>query len=292
MHNFSPLARYLSLLPALLVLTVLALLPVVNLFITSFFEVSWQDGSKVMTGVGLENYLDIADDPLFKAGIVNTLILVVVATSAQILIGLALALACSKIGDGSRAYRALFILPILIPGIVIGAIWRLMYNSEFGIINLALEFVGIPGHDWLGSSYTALASVIVVDIWHWTPFSFLLLLAAVESLPSDVGEAAKVDGATGWQELRYVTLPLLWPAIVMTFLFRAVIAFKVFDEIFLLTGGGPGTSTEVISFTIFQRFFLQDKAGYGSALSVSIIFVISLIIVIALNVGRRKGAPQ
>ncbi len=292
MPHFSPLGKYLSLLPALLVFALLALLPVINLLITSFHEVSWQAGTKQMEWVGLDNYADIPADPLFKAGVINTAIVVIFATSAQVIIGLALALGCSALGKKGRFYRPLIILPLLIPGIVIGAIWRLMYNSEFGVFNLILEAVGLTGHDWLGSSSTALASVIVVDIWHWTPFAFLLLLAAVESLPRDVSEAAKIDGATTWQEFRYVTLPLLYPAIFMTFLFRAVMASKIFDEVFLLTSGGPGTSTEVVSFTIFQRYFLQDNPGYGSALSVSIIFVVSVIIVIALNAGRSRELAQ
>lgn len=292
MPHLNPLGKYLSLTPAMLIFLVLAILPVINLFITSFHEVSWQGGQKQMEWVGLNNYADIGDDPLFKAGVINTVILVLVATTAQVVIGLALALACSSIGKRSQSYRALLILPLLIPGIVIGAIWRLMYNSEFGIFNLTLEAIGLSGYDWLGSSNTALAAVIVVDIWHWTPFAFLLLLAAVESLPKDVSEAAKIDGATAWQEFRKVTLPLLYPAIFMTFLFRAVMASKVFDEVFLLTSGGPGTSTEVISFTIFQRYFLQDDAGYGSALSMSIIFVVSIIIVIALTSNRDKGLAQ
>ena len=292
MRHLNSIEKYYALSPAIIVFVLLALLPVVNLFIVSFYEVSWQAGAKEMEWVGLKNYADIGDDTLFKAGVFNTIILVLVATSAQVVIGLALALACSSYGEKSRPFRAMLILPLLIPGIVIGAIWRLMYNSQFGIINQVLEAIGLSGHDWLGSSSTALASVIIVDIWHWTPFAFLLLLASVESLPRDVAEAAKIDGATAWQEFRYVTLPLLYPAIFMTFLFRAVMASKVFDEVFLLTSGGPGTSTEVISFTIFQRYFLQDKAGYGSALSVSIIFVVSIIIVIALSSSRSKGVAR
>ena len=275
MPSLNPLGRYLSITPALLAFILLALLPVVNLFITSFHDVSWQAGTKQMEWVGLDNYAAMRNDTLFKAGIFNTIIIVIVATSAQVVIGLFLALACSSAGEKSRPYRALLILPLLIPGIVIGAIWRLMYNAQFGIFNQVLDSVGLAGHDWLGSPGTALAAVIVVDIWHWTPFAFLLLLAAVESLPQDVSEAAKIDGATRWQEFRYVTLPLLYPAIFMTFIFRAVMASKIFDEVFLLTSGGPGTSTEVISFTIFQRYFLQDNPGYGSAMSVSIIFVVS-----------------
>jgi multiple sugar transport system permease protein len=284
--------KYGSLFPAVAFFLALAALPVANLLFLSFMEISWTGGVVQREFVGLENYAALGDDPLLKAGIVNTLILVLVATSCQVALGLVLALACSSLGTGSRLYRTLFILPILIPGIIIGAIWRLMYNFQFGIINQGLDLLGIPAVDWLGSPHLALASVIVVDIWHWTPFSFLLLLAAVEGLPKDVSEAAKVDGATAWQEFRRVSLPLLWPAIVTTFIFRAVIAFKVFDEVFLLTSGGPGTATEVISFTIYQRFFLQDNPGYGSAISVAVIFSVALIIAIALQMQNRREASR
>ena len=238
--------KYGSVLPAVAVFLALAVLPVANLFFLSFMEISWTGGVMQREFVGTENYRALADDPLLKAGIVNTLILVVVATSCQVALGLALALGCSSLGTSSRTYRTLFILPILIPGIIIGAIWRLMYNFQFGIINQAL----------------------------------------------DVAEAAKVDGATAWQEFRRVSLPLLWPAIFTTFVFRAVIAFKVFDEIFLLTSGGPGTATEVISFTIYQRFFLQDNPGYGSAISVTVIFSVALVIAIALQFRSRQDVAR
>ena len=132
-------------------------------------------------------------------------------------------------------------------------------------------------------------SVILVDIWHWTPFCFLLFLAGIESLPQDVFEAARIDGAGPWQELWYVTLPLMIPTLVVTFAFRLVLAFKVFYEVYLLTSGGPGTSTEVLSFTLYQRFFTEDKAGYGSAMSVAIIFLVSLLLVIALSARRNSG---
>ena len=181
-------------------------------------------------------------------------------------------------------------MPILIPGIFIGAIWKLMYNYQFGVINQLVTLLGLDRIDWLGSPALALWSVIAVDVWHWTPFSFLLLLAAIESLPTEVSEAAKIDGANPWQEFWGITLPLLWPAIFVTFAFRAVIAFKVFDEVYLLTGGGPGTATEVISFTIYQRFFVQDNAGYGAAMSVALIFVVSMVIAIVLTRQRRVGA--
>ena len=213
----------------------------------------------------------------------------IVSTAAQVAIGLGLALLCSRVGTHSRLYRALLILPILIPGIIIGAIWRLMYNFQFGIINELLGVFGIEPLDWLGSPSLALMSVILVDIWHWTPFSFLLLLVAVENLPVEVYEAARIDGASLWQEFTRITLPMLLPTIAVTFAFRAIIALKVFDEIYLLTGGGPGTATEVVSFTIYQRLFAQDDIGYGSAMSVAVIFVIA--VVIAAVLARRQGMP-
>jgi multiple sugar transport system permease protein len=281
-------ARYLSLAPAGSFLVALTLLPLANLVWLSFFHVDWGAGHQARSFVGLANYLHLRSDSLFLAGVVNTIIFVLASTGAQVAIGLALALLCSRIGRYSRIYRTLLLLPILIPGIIIGAIWRLMYNFEFGIINQALAGVGIEPLDWLGSPSLALLSVIIVDIWHWTPFSFLLLLVAVENLPGDVSEAARIDGASAWQEFRNVTFPMLLPAIVVTFAFRAIIALKVFDEIYLLTGGGPGTATEVVSFTIYQRLFTQDDIGYGSAMSVAVIFVIALIAVV---LTRRRGAP-
>jgi multiple sugar transport system permease protein len=282
-------AKFLSLAPALLFLVLLSALPLFNLIALSFAEVTWSGGKAQWDWVGFDNYIALGSDTLFKAGILNTIILVIVATSAQVFIGLMLALACSRLGRRSRAYRTLFLLPILIPGIIIGAIWRLMYNYQFGVVNQILDLVGLGPVDWLGSSSLALISVIIVDIWHWTPFSFLLLLAAVEALPKDVSEAAQIDGASKWQEFRRVSLPLLWPAIFTTFVFRAIIAFKVFDEVYLLTGGGPGTATEVISFTIYQRFFVQDNPGYGSAMSVTVIFIIATAIGIAMTHQRSRS---
>lgn len=282
-------AKYLSLVPATAFLVGLTLLPLANLLVLGFFDVNWSGGRASWSWQGLGNYVAMGSDRLFLSGIVNTLLLVVVATTVQVCIGLALALACSALGRRSGVYRALFLLPILIPGIIIGAIWKLMYNYQFGIINQAIGLFGIGPVDWLGSPALALGSVIAVDVWHWTPFSFLLLLAAIESLPADVSEAARIDGATAWQEFLGVTLPLLWPAIWVTFAFRAVIAFKIFDEIYLLTGGGPGTATEVLSFTIYQRFFVQDKAGYGAAMSIALIFCVSLVVALSLVRRHRAG---
>src|SRR5450432_1709781 len=281
--------RWLTLSPALLMMLLLSVLPLLNLFLTSFYKVAWVNGRPIWTAVGFENYAALPGDELLRAGLSNTLIFAIFAVGGQMLFGFILALLCGRVTRGRVLYRAVFILPILIPGIVVGAIWKLLLNFDFGLVN---QFTGLMGFDpmnWLGAKQTALASVIFVDIWHWTPFCFLLFLAGLESLPQDVYEAARIDGATIWQELSYVTLPMMLPTIMVTFAFRLVTAFKVFDEVYLLTGGGPGTSTEVLSFTLYQRFFREDKTGYGSAMSTSIIFLICMLLIFALSARKRAG---
>lgn len=283
--------RWATLSPALAALLALSVLPLANLFLTSFLHVTWSQGQPVRTPVGLSNYGALPGDLLFRAGLVNTSVFALAAVGGQMLLGFFLAVLCGRVERGRVLYRAVFMLPILIPGIVVGAIWKLMYNYDFGLINQIVGLVGGTAQDWLGSPQTALLSVIVVDIWHWTPFCFLLCLAGLEALPQDVYEAAKIDGASFWQELCYVTLPLMWPTIAVSFAFRLMTAFKVFDEVYLLTSGGPGTATEVLSFTIFRRFFIEDRAGYGAAMSVTVIFLVCVLLAVALSSRKRAAGP-
>lgn len=281
--------RSLTLGPTVAVFAALTVIPVVGLMAMSLHDVAWVQGVAHWTYAGTRHFRALPQDQLLRAGLANTVLFAVVAVAVQMTLGFALALASSKVSRGSLVYRAVFVLPILVPGIVIGAIWKLMYNYDFGVINQAIGLVGLAPREWLGQKATALLSVIVVDCWHWTPFCFLLLLAGLESQPRDVYEAARVDGAGPWGELAYVTLPLMLPAIVVTLIFRLVVAFKVFDEVFLLTGGGPGTATEVISFTIYRRFFTEDRVGHGAAISLLTLFVIALLIVLALGAARRRS---
>jgi multiple sugar transport system permease protein len=176
-----------------------------------------------------------------------------------------------------------------VPAIVIGAVWKLMYDFDFGIVNQLLGLFGLPPQGWLASTSLALGSVIAVDVWHWTPFVYLLMLAGLAGMPEEVIEAGKIDGASGWQLLTKVVLPLMMPTIIVTLVFRAIIAFKVFDEIYLLTDGGPGAATEVVSFTIFRRFFSEDQPGYGAAMSIAALLVLTLLIVIGFGLVRRRS---
>ncbi len=280
--------RTLFIAPALAVFLLLTALPVLNLVALSLHDITWVQGRAHWSWVGTRHYAALPRDRTYIAGIGNTAVFAVSAVALQMVLGFALALLTSKVGRGRLLYRAVFILPILIPGIVIGAIWKLMYHLDFGLINQTLGLLGLAPQNWLGDKRLALVSVIVVDVWHWTPFCFLLLLAGLESLPRDVYEAAHVDGATGWQELRHVTLPLMLPTLGVTLLFRLIAAVRVFDEVYLLTSGGPGTATEVISFTIYRRFFTESREGFGAAMSVVTIFALSLLVLLTLAAPRRR----
>ena len=281
-----PAWRWATLSPALLMMLLLSVLPLANLFLDSFYHVSWSGGRAVWTPVGLANYATLAGDDLLRAGIVNTLVFAVFAVGGQMLLGFALALLCGRVISGRVLYRTIFILPILIPGIVVGAIWKLLLNFDFGLVNQIIGLVGIDAVNWLGAKETALASVILVDIWHWTPFCFLLFLAGLESLPQDVYEATKIDGATFWQELIYVTIPMMLPAIMVTFAFRLILAFKVFDEVYLLTGGGPADLTHVLA-TLGIRYLRLDQVDMSmAAIVVALPFVLPLVFFMMKRLSR------
>ncbi|MBC8792684.1 MAG: sugar ABC transporter permease [Tagaea sp. CACIAM 22H2] len=279
--------RRIALTPTIVVFLAMSILPTLNLMAMSVNEITWVDGKAVWSYVGFTHYARLAEDSLLIAGLKNTAIFAIVGVAIQVLLGFLLAWAVSRIARGRVLYRTIFILPILVPGILIGAVWKLMLNYDFGLVNGFIGVFGFHPVDWLGTRAWALPSVIMVDIWHWTPFCFLLLLAGFESLPQDVQEAARVDGAGTWAEMRYVLIPMMMPVIAVTFLFRLVTSLKVFDEIYLLTGGGPGSATEVISYTIYRTFFTQDRMGYGSAMSVAVLFFISLAMIGVLMAGKR-----
>ena len=278
-----------SLLPIILILIFLTLIPLVNIFYNSFFEIRWDDGAYVYTFIGFQNYLELPNNKFYFPGLKNTVKLALIGVLFQMIFGFLIALGISKIKRGKSFFVSLFLLPILLPPIVIGSIWRLMYGFDFGIFNYLLAFFGVFPLDWLGNSSLAFISIVILDVWHWTPFVVLLLLAGLESLPTDVYEAGRVDGTSGWSEIVHITFPLMIPTIIVTMVFRFILSFKVFDEIYLLTQGGPGTATEVISFSIYETFFDSDNMGLGSVMSVVSLFVISALIIVVLNIIRRAN---
>lgn len=285
----------LSLAPVALVFLVLSGFPVLNLLGLSFFNVEWHEGAADFSYVGLANYRRLfLNETIYWAGVRNTLVFALGVVTCQMVLGFSMALAVNRAGSAGRTIlTGIFLLPIVIPPIVIGTMWRLVMGREFGLANTLLRALGLQEVDWLGNPDIALASVMFVDVWHWTPFVFLLMLAGLESLDEEVLDAARMDVTGFWQEVRHIILPLMLPTIVITVLFRVILSFKVFDEVYLLTSGGPGTATEVINFSIYRTFFRQDQVGYGSAMSVVTLFAITLMIILARGLlARRKTAED
>jgi multiple sugar transport system permease protein len=282
--------QYWALAPAVLLLTFLTLYPMVNVFRMSVSKIDFMRGEFIWTFTGLQNWQTLAEDWLFRTALGNTLIFVGATVIIEMVLGLALALLASQISFGKGIYRTIMVLPILVPGVAIGCMWRLMYNFDFGVFNQALTALNLPPQSWLADPKLAMPSVILVDIWHWVPFVFLILLAGLEAMPVEVLEAANVDGANGWQRLWHIILPLISSTLSVALMFRTIFAFKVFDEIFLLTNGGPGTATQVVSLYIYRVFFRENQLGYGAALSVLVILVISVFVVAYRNLklGEEK----
>jgi len=266
--------KTLAILPAAILLLALTVFPLIELFHMAVSRITFTNAEMIYEPAFWENVSKLSGDWIFRKALANTLVFVLASTSIEMILGLALALAVSELVRGRGLVRTAMLLPILIPPVAIGSMWRLMYNPEFGAINGVLQAIGLPALDLLGSTQTALLSVIIVDIWHWTPLVFLILLAGLEALPAEVMEASSMDGATYWQKLRFIIIPLLWPAIMVAFIFRSIVAFKVFDQIFLLTSGGPGTSSEVVSLTIYKVFFQQNQLGYGALLAIITIAIV------------------
>jgi multiple sugar transport system permease protein len=280
-----------SLVPAFLILAVLTLYPIANLVRMSASSIDFVEGRAVWTFTPWRNLDLLLSDNVLRHALVNTSIFVVVSVAAETVLGLGLALLVGKVARGKGLVRTMMILPILVPPVAIGSMWKLMYNYDFGIINQAIVALGLEPVNWLGSTSIALLSVIMVDIWHWVPFVFLILFAAVEGLPVEVYEAARIDGASGWQTFWHVTLPLLRPALMVAVIFRGIMAFKTFDEVFLLTSGGPGTSTELISLHIYKVFFEQNQLGYGALLSLTVIAAILAFLLVSRRAASLRPAP-
>ncbi|MCE3273766.1 MAG: hypothetical protein K0S57_4163, partial [Ramlibacter sp.] len=237
---------------------------------------------------GLENYTKMGGDPRFW----NSLWLTVVYTAStvilQVIIGLSLALLVLQIPRGQGLLRVAAILPIVLAPVVVGLFWRtLVLAPDFGLVDVVTRTLGLGSHNWLGDPQLALISVIAIHTWQWTPFAFLVLLATLATLPPDVYEAARLDRASAWQRFRYITLPLIRPAVVMVVILRTMTALSAFAAIFAATGGGPGTSTEILNLYAYRTSFTELNIGYGSALAM---VLLAITLFVSWLLFRRRKA--
>jgi ABC-type sugar transport system permease subunit len=276
-------------LPAVLTIVLVALFPLVW---TVWESLHLHDLRMPWLGrpfVGLDNYLEAFKDPRFYGALWHTLFFAVTSVSLEIIIGLWLALALNRAFRGRGLVRAAVLVPWAIPTVVSALLWRFMFEGQTGIVNSALVGLGLIREPvvWLIHPSAAWVPVILADVWKTTPFVALLLLAGLQNIDASLYEAARIDGASAWRQFRHVTLPLLKPALLVALIFRTLDAFRVFDLIYALTGGGPGTSTEPIALYTFNALLQNLQFGYGSALSV-IVFVLTFSL--ALIYIRFLGA--
>jgi multiple sugar transport system permease protein len=260
--------------PAGIFLVGFALYATIYLIYLSLCNWNVMNPSPVLTG--FSNYVELMKDHQFWSSVEKTAIFVSAAVGAEIILGFLIALILNRKIVGLGVIRALLILPMAMTPAVVGLIWRILYDPTLGLINYLLSLVGIQGPAWVAKANTALFSLIVVDIWQWTPFAILVITAGLKALPIEPYEAAKIDGASALQTVRYITIPLLKQVLLVLILLRGIDALKTFDIIFVITNGGPGTATQTIVFYTFLRGFHWFSLGYASAISVVLMIVVTI----------------
>lgn len=281
--------RALLLAPAALLVTVVVGLPVLRVLQLSLMRVDLEGGISLTWG-GLEAYERLWGDARYWTCLRNTAVFTGASVALETALGVAFALVLHRRFRGRGALRAMVLLPWALPTAVMALAWAWIFNDAFGVANDLLRRLGVLEHPvaWLGEPGTAMAVLVLADVWKTTPFVALVVLAGLQGIPDNVLEAARVDGLTAWQRFRHVTLPLLAPALLVAVVFRAVQAYGAFDLVYVMTGGGPGGSTETVSLYAFQHYFRYLDFAYGSAVAVQGVLLALLPLALLLRWARRR----
>ncbi|WP_265654209.1 carbohydrate ABC transporter permease [Verminephrobacter aporrectodeae] len=286
------LTPYAYILPALLVMLAGLVYPIANAVRLSFYD--WPMGTDFDTArfVGIEAFVQMLESPQVWTSMGVTLAFVFTAVTAELLLGVALALFLEKPVRGMRFFRSLFVLPMMIAPICVGLIWRYLFDASFGPINQALAWIGIAPQAWLASPVLAFGAMVLTDIWQWTPFVLIMVLAGLQGLDESVMEAARMDGANGWQQIVRVKLPIVQPILIVTLLARMIDGFRGLEVIYVMTFGGPGLSTELFSLHIFKAAFISQKLGYSAALSILLLVIVSALSLAILLISNPLKAAS
>ncbi len=241
---------------------------------------------------GLTNYKELFTDNLFLPALMHTVGFTVVSVALETVVGLALAVALNKPFRGRGVVRAAVFIPWAVPTVVSAELWRSMFDPQQGFVNYVLTTLHLPlAHTtWLDSTWTAWSAVLIADAWRNTPFIAIVLLAGLQVIPGDIYEAARIDGASAWQTFRRLTLPLLKPALMVALIFRTLQSFLVFDVVYIMTSGGPGTSTNVLAYLDWKAFLVSTDFGYGGAVSVALVIFALIIAGVYVRTFRVEQA--
>jgi raffinose/stachyose/melibiose transport system permease protein len=258
----------------------------------SFYD--WTGPGRPATFIGLDNFVELASDQRFYQALMNNGIIVFSSILFQLPLGLGLAVIINSKLRLKRFWRAVYFLPTLMSTVAIGILWGYIYNPDFGLINGFLAMIGLDGlqQGWLGNSSTALGAVVVTTVWQWAPFYMIIYSAGIASLPLDIYEAAKLDGANKRQEFFLITLPLLRPVIITTIVLSVIGSIKYFDLVYIMTGGGPSDSTQLLATLMFKEGFTNFRFGYASAIAVAMLCLSLVVTAFVLARSRRSKIPD
>lgn len=272
------LAAYGFLLPNLIGFLIFTLLPVVAALLISLTDWNLLQPPK---WVGLKNFVTLAQDPLFRKVLGNTAIYVLGTVPVQMILALLVAMALNQGLPGTLFFRAAFFMPVVTSAVAIALVWRWIYNADFGVLNSFLYMLGVSDPpNWLTSTRWALPSVMIMSVWQQIGFSMVLFLAGLQGVPEHLYEAARIDGAGPFQRFLFITVPMLTPTTFFVFVINIINSFQVFDQAFIMTGGGPANATNTIVYNIYQNAFQFFKMGYAAAMAwvlFAIIFVVTVV---------------
>ena len=255
---------------------------------TVFMSVQdWKIGGGV-DFVGLENYRQLVNDERFRESMAVTFGFTVLAVVIPVFLGTAAALVFHREFPARGLLRTIFVMPMMATPVAVALVWKMMFHPQLGVLNYLLSLVGIPPSAWVFSPDTVIPTLVMVEVWHWTPLVMLIVLGGLAGLPREPYESAVIDGANSWHMFRFITLPLLWPYIMIALIIRTIDALKVFDIIFVISEGGPGTASETLNIFLYLQAFQFYKIGYASAVVV-IFFVIIVALSLLLLYTRQKS---
>lgn len=272
--------------PAVLVMAAACLYPVLSAFQLAGYD--WSMGTPWSSArwVGWSNIVQAFGNPRVWSSLLTTLMFAAVCVSAEMVLGIALALALERPVKGMSVFRTLFILPMMIAPIAVGLAWRYIFDAQFGLANAVLKALGLSAQTWLADPQLAFAAIVIADIWQWTPFVFIMMVAGLAGMDNSVIEAARIDGASWWQQTLLVKLPMLMHVIAITLVMRLIDAFRVLEVIYVLTFGGPGDSTEILALHIYKTAFVGQQLGVAAAISILLLLVVAGLSLAALRLSH------
>ncbi len=280
--------RILFPLPAIVFIGLMMVFPILYTLYLSFTNWNLTSGMEP-SFVGLNSYLRVFSEPRFLHALGRTFTFTVCAVAIEVVLGVAVALILNRAFVGKSFAKLLLLLPLVATPVAVGIVFNLFYDPTIGLLNFALQAVGLPQGRWISSENTVIASLVLVDVWQWTPMITLIVLAGLAGLSEEPVEAARVDGASDWQILRYVTIPMVMPVILTAMILRLIDALKTFDIIFAMTGGGPGYASETLNIMGFKYSFEYFRMGQSSVILVALFVV---VLICSLGIMKLRATSE